>query len=51
MHPKDSVFFALCLALSAMGFVISNLMWGLWFNAAFAAGGSASSRDRCSRMS
>ena len=37
MNPKDNVFMALCLALCAMGFLIANLMKGLWFDATFAA--------------
>ena len=36
MHPKDLVFMALCLALCAMGFLVTNLARGLWFDAAFA---------------
>lgn len=36
MNTKDQVFFALCLALSAMGFAVTNLLRGLWFDAAFA---------------
>lgn len=36
MHPKDLVFMALCLALCAMGFLVTNLLRGLWGDAAFA---------------
>lgn len=36
MHPKDKVLLALALALCAMGFLVTNLVRGLWFDAAFA---------------
>ncbi len=36
MHPKDIVFMALCMALSAMGFLTSFLMQGQLFAAIFA---------------
>lgn len=37
MKQKDNLFFALCLALSAMGFLIANLMQGQLAEAVFAA--------------
>lgn len=36
MRLKDNLFFALCLALSAMGFAVANLMTGEFFEAVFA---------------
>lgn len=36
MHPKDTVLLALSFALSAMGFLVTNLLRGLWLDAAFA---------------
>lgn len=35
MHPKDLVFMALCMALCAMGFLVSFLMKGQLFEAIF----------------